>query len=239
MGPILRQLYFRQAFQHLVDQRGWIHAYYFGIGVPTYSPVPSEPANPYSDHLATVDPYPFDIAEAHSILVAHGWKVVAGGVTTCVRPGDAATDCGAGIPKGKALAFTLMYPSGLSYTDGSMADLQATAARVGISITLHEVTSAAIAAQILPCESKQPSCSWQLGQYGTSWFFTPDHYPTGEEIFQTGALGNVGNYSDPAIDKLIRATTRSRAAAASGALDAYADAVRLQLPTSGNRRRAR
>ncbi len=230
VGPILRQLYFRQAFQHLVDQSGWIHAYYFGLGVPTYSPVPSQPANRYSDHLATVDPYPFSIAAARMILVAHGWKVVPGGVTTCVRPGDGADDCGAGIPKGKPLTFALLYPSGLTYTDESMADLQATAARVGISITLHEVTSSAIAAQILPCETKQPACSWQLGQYGTSWLFTPDHYPTGEEIFQTGALGNVGNYSDPAIDKLILATTRTSAAAAPAALEAYADAVRLQLP---------
>ena len=37
--------------------------------------------------------------------------------------------------------------------------------------------------------------------------FAPDHYPTGEEIFQTGALGNVGSYSNPAIDRLIEATT--------------------------------
>ena len=35
VGPILRQLYFRQALQHLVDQQGWIHAYYGGLGVPT------------------------------------------------------------------------------------------------------------------------------------------------------------------------------------------------------------
>ena len=60
--------------------------------------------------------------------------------------------------------------------------------------------------------------------------FEPDHYPSGEEIFQTGALGNVGNYSDPAVDKLITATTTAPAASAPAALDAYADQVRLQLP---------
>ena len=26
-GPLFHQLYFRQAFQHVVDQAGWIHAY--------------------------------------------------------------------------------------------------------------------------------------------------------------------------------------------------------------------
>jgi peptide/nickel transport system substrate-binding protein len=60
--------------------------------------------------------------------------------------------------------------------------------------------------------------------------FEPDHYPSGEEIFQTGALGNVSNYSDAATDKLIRATTTSPAAGAQSALDAYQDRVRLELP---------
>jgi peptide/nickel transport system substrate-binding protein len=229
-GPIFRQLYFRQAFQHLVDQRGWIHAYYFGLGVPTYSPVPALPANPYADRLAAVDPYPFSVGAARAILIAHGWRVVSGRTTTCARPGTAADECGAGIPRGKPLTFTLMYPGGLSYTDQSMADLEATAARVGIAISLHEETSAAIAAQILSCAVRQPACGWQLGQYGTSWLFTPDHYPTGEEIFQTGALGNVGSYSSRMVDRLILATTRARRGAAQRALDAYADAVRAQLP---------
>ncbi len=61
VGPILRQLYFRQAFQHLVDQPGWIRAYYEGLGVPTYSPVPAQPANPYADAKASVNPYPFSV----------------------------------------------------------------------------------------------------------------------------------------------------------------------------------
>ena len=60
--------------------------------------------------------------------------------------------------------------------------------------------------------------------------FAPDHYPTGEEIFQSGALGNVGSYSNPAIDRLIAATTTTSAAGARRALAAYANAVRIALP---------
>ena len=85
VGPILRQLYFRQAFQHLVDQRGWIHAYYQGLGVPTYSPVPAAPKNPYSDAAANVNPYPFSVADAARILSDHGWRVIANGITSCAR----------------------------------------------------------------------------------------------------------------------------------------------------------
>jgi peptide/nickel transport system substrate-binding protein len=229
-GPIFRQLYFRQAFQHLVDQSGWIHAYYDGLGVPTYSPVPASPPNPYADARASVNPYPFSVPAARALLAAHGWRIVPNGVSTCARPGSAANECGTGIKGGQPLTFTLMYPSGLPYTDGSMTDLQSVAKLVGIELSLDEVTSATIAATIEPCAPGSAACTWQIGQYGTAWLFEPDHYPSGEEIFQTGALGNVNNYSDPAVDKLIIATTRATGSDAQAALDAYADQVRLQLP---------
>jgi peptide/nickel transport system substrate-binding protein len=230
VGPILRQLYFRQAFQHLVDQPGWIHAYYDGLGVPTYSPVPAQPANPYADANASVNPYPFNVAAGRALLADHGWKVVPNGLTTCTRPGTGPDDCGAGIKAGEPLNFTLMYPSGTPYTDDAMADLQSVAKKVGIEISLDQVTSSTIDQTIEPCAASSPACNWELGNYGGAWVFEPDHYPSGEEIFQTGALGNVNNYSDPAIDKLITATTTTSAASAQKALNAYANAVRLQLP---------
>jgi len=230
VGPVFRQLYFRQAFQHLVDQTGWIHAYYGGLGAATYSPVPASPANPYSDANASVNPYPFSVPAARSLLSAHGWKVVPGGASTCSRPGTSADECGAGIKAGQPLDFTLMYPSGLPYTDGSMTDLQSVARQAGIEISLDEVTSTTIASTILSCAPASAACSWELGNYGTAWFFEPDHYPSGDEMFQTGALGNVNNYSNPALDRLIAATTTTPAKGAQAALDAYADQARLQLP---------
>jgi len=230
VGPILRQLYFRQAFQHLVDQTGWIHAYYDGLGVPTYSPVPASPANPYSDANAETNPYPFSVSTAKSLLEEHGWKVVPNGLTTCAEPGTGSRECGSGIKAGQGLTFTLMYPSGLPYTDGSMVDFQSVAKQVGIEIALKEVTATTIASTILSCAPTQPACSWELGQYGAGWLFEPDHYPSGEEIFQTGALGNVSNYSNPETDRLILATTTASGSGAQPALDAYQNQVRLQLP---------
>jgi peptide/nickel transport system substrate-binding protein len=230
VGPILRQLYFRQAFQHLIDQTGWIHAYYNGLGVPTYSPVPASPPNPYANPRASVNPYPFSVPAARTLLAAHGWKIVPNGVSTCARPGTGTGDCGAGIKAGQPLTFTLMYPSGLPYTDGAMVDLQSVAKQVGIEISLNQQTAATVTATILSCAPSSSACNWELGNYGTAWLFQPDHYPTGDEIFQTGALGNVNNYSNPAIDQLIAATTRAPLSGAQAALDAYADEVRLQLP---------
>jgi peptide/nickel transport system substrate-binding protein len=230
VGPILRQLYFRQALQHLVDQPGWIHAYYGGLGLPTYSPVPAQPANQYSNQTATVNPYPYSIAAARRLLSAHGWKVVPNGTTTCTDPGSGPGQCGPGITRGKALEFTLMYPTGLSYTAGAMLNLKSDAAEAGIQIRLDGVTTATIDSEIEPCTARQSSCSWELGQYGQPWVFSPDHYPSGEEIFQSGALGNVGSYSDRTADKLIRATTTVGGAQAQHALDSYADYLRKQLP---------
>jgi peptide/nickel transport system substrate-binding protein len=230
VGPILRQLYFRQAFQHLIDQTGWIHAYYNGLGVPTYSPVPASPPNPYANPRASVNPYPFSVPAARALLAGHGWKIVPNGVSTCIKPGTGPGECGAGIKAGQPLTFTLMYPSGLPYTDGAMIDLQSVAKQAGIEISLNQQTAATVTATILPCAPSSSACSWELGNYGTAWLFQPDHYPTGDEIFQTGALGNVNNYSDPAVDKLIVATTRAPLSGAQAALDAYANEVRQQLP---------
>jgi len=230
VGPIFQELYFRQAFQHLVNQEGWIHAYYGGLGVPTYGPVPASPANPYADANASVNPYPFNIPAAQALLAGHGWKVVPDGITTCERPGTGPRQCGKGITAGERLDFTLIYPSGLPYTDDSMVNLQSTAKQVGIEITLKQVPPTTVTSTILSCSPTQAACSWELGQYGAGWVFEPDHYPSGEEIFQTGALGNVSNYSNPTTDKLIAATTKASASSAQAALDAYQNQVQQELP---------
>ena len=97
-------------------------------------------------------------------------------------------------------------------------------------ITLKEVTIGTVDSDIAPCSPHQAACSWQLGQFGAAWVFAPDHYPSGEEIFQTGALGNVNNYSNAAADKLIGATLTAPASRAQAALNAYANRLRLELP---------
>ena len=92
------------------------------------------------------------------------------------------------------------------------------------------MTTATIDAEIEPCAPHSAACNWQLGQYGAAWVFAPDHYPTGEEIFQTGALGNVGSYSDPAIDRLIKATTHLGARRPARARRLRQRGARWQLP---------
>ncbi len=57
-GKIFSQLYFRQAFQYLVDQPLYISKLYHGYGVPTYGPVPDRAAELVRLVLREVQPLP-------------------------------------------------------------------------------------------------------------------------------------------------------------------------------------
>jgi peptide/nickel transport system substrate-binding protein len=45
-----------------------------------------------------------------------------------------------------------------------------------------------------------------MGNWGGGWIFSPDYYPSGEDLFLTGSVANYGNYSNAENDSLIRAT---------------------------------
>jgi peptide/nickel transport system substrate-binding protein len=230
-GPVFHQLYFRQAFQHLVDQPGWISAFFHGNAVPTYGPVPVKPPNPFVSKYEESDPYPFSTATAAKQLSSHGWKVV-GGVATCESPGSGPSNCGAGIKKGLGLSFNLDYASGSLTTKEEMADLQVQAAKVGIKLTLTSHPFDAVIGAAAPCKATQASCKWTMENWGAGWIYSPDYYPSGEELFQTGAGSNNGSWNDPIVDKLIALTTTTSAANAESALTKYQNYVAQQVPVT-------
>ena len=59
-GKIMKQLYFRQAFQMLINQPLYIEKLNKGYGVPTYGPVPVLPKNPFATKFAAQNPYPYN-----------------------------------------------------------------------------------------------------------------------------------------------------------------------------------
>jgi peptide/nickel transport system substrate-binding protein len=221
-GKIFSQLYFRQAFQYLVDQTLYISKLYHGYGVPTYGPVPTEPPNSFASTLEKSNPYPYNPGKAKSLLSAHGWKVVAGGQTTCQKAGTASDECGAGIPVGAKLAFTLQYASGLTITANTMNAEKSSWAQAGIKVTLTSASFSSVIGTAIPCPS---GCAWQLQNWGAGWVFAPDYYPTGEDLFQSGAGSNSGNYSDATNDANIKATNTS-----SVSLTNYENYLAKQLP---------
>jgi len=226
-GPIFKQLYIRQAMQSLVNQTLWIQQFDSGYGAPTYGPVPVYPPTDMVTHEESSDPYPYSPEKAKSLLSSHGWQVVTNGVTTCVRPGTKADECGAGIPKGATLSFNYLYYKDSGTFDGQIKELAVSWAIAGIKLQLVPMGfDALISAAATPCVAHK-ACSWDIANWGNGWFYTPDFYPTGEEIFATGAGSNFGQYSDPEADQLIKATYSSSSLSA---LHTYENYLARQVP---------
>jgi peptide/nickel transport system substrate-binding protein len=207
-GPIFKQLYFRQAFQSLVNQTLYINRLFKGYGVPTYGPVPVWPHNPFSSKYEETNPYPYNPAKAKSLLKSHGWKVVPGGTSTCVKPGVGAGKCGKGIKKGAKLAFTLQYVSGTKTETHLMAAEKASWEQAGIRTNMSSATFNAVIGAAVPCPK---GCKWTMENWGGGWIYSPDYYPTGEEIFASGAGSNSGNFTTATNNKLIKQTDVTKA----------------------------
>jgi peptide/nickel transport system substrate-binding protein len=201
-GYLFRQLYIRQALQHLVNQPQDVKYAYHGNATASYGPVPLAPSSPYTTPYEKSNPYPFSVSAAESLLKAHGWKVTPGGTDSCVKPGTAAGDCGAGIPAGKTLTFKFVYASGDPGYAVMMASFQSAARSAGINLELSQGQFNQITAVTGVCSMGQSACNWDGVMYGGS---TMDVYPTGNGFFNTNANGQ-GNYSSAEADKLINET---------------------------------
>jgi peptide/nickel transport system substrate-binding protein len=206
VGAIFRQLYIRQAFQRLINQPQYISQIWDGYASPTYGPVPIDPPNPYVDSYEQANPYPFSVSAARQLLTGHGWKVQPNGVTTCSRPGTAASDCGAGVAAGAKLSFNLLYAGGTTELTSEMEAMKSTFSEVGIDLNLSQAPFDTVISSSVPCQPTQASCSWQLDNWGGGWSYSMDHFPNGDLIFGTGAGDNFGSYSSATADSLIAET---------------------------------
>lgn len=226
-GPVFRQLYFRQTLQHLVDQAQWIKSYLHGVGVPSYSPVPTAIPNPFADATSRKGLYPYSPSEAKSLLSAHGWKVIPGGVTKCVSPGSGSSQCGAGVRAGTALTFKLAFASGSTSLSQEMQAFKSTASELGVTINLSEAPFSQIIALKAPCSGS--ACTWDMANWGGGWSYGPDYSPTGGELFaSTQRIGFSGFV--PKTDQLINATHTASPVQSQGALNAYQNFMVSQLP---------
>ena len=230
VGPIFKQLYFRQAFQHLIDQPGWISAFLNHTAVQTTNPVPPAPPSSLVKISAASNPLPFSTADASKLLSSNGWKVRPGGTTTCVKPGTAAGDCGAGIKSGEAISFNLDYAAGLISTTSEMNDLQAQAKKVGINLQVTSHPFDSVIGAAVPCTPKQADCKWTAENWGAGWIYSPDFLPTGESLFAPGAAANAGGYSNEEATKIINQTVFAPASEESKVLTQYAKLMSTQVP---------
>lgn len=203
IGKVFKQEYFRQAFQHLVDQDGVINGPMKGYGYRTPGPVPLKPETKFLSSLAKSGGLTFDVNKAKQLLTSHGWNVKPDGVTTCQKPGTGSNQCGKGVTAGQKLSFTIQWATGNQVTSQIMQELKSNASKAGIQINLKGTNFNNVIGTAVPCKTGANNCNWEAGNWGGGWVFVPDYYPTGEVLWQTGAGSNASNYSDPKADQLI------------------------------------
>jgi peptide/nickel transport system substrate-binding protein len=230
VGPVFSQLYARQALAHLIDQQGWTKAFLNNTATPTYGPIPASPSSPLASYSASANPYPFSPTAAAALLKANGWKVVPGGKTTCIQPGTASGDCGAGIKSGEGISFNLDYQSGVATLASEMNDFQAQAKKVGITINLTEHPFADVISTAVACTSKQSTCKWTAQNWGAGWIYAPDYLPTGEELYGKGSVANYGSYYSPEAQKLIDKTVYGPVSDEKTALTGFSKYLETQVP---------
>ncbi|MGH7640143.1 MAG: ABC transporter substrate-binding protein [Candidatus Dormibacteria bacterium] len=237
-GPIFRQLYFRQAFQTLINQKEYIKQFQHGYGTVDNGPVPTYPRGyKFTSPLeAKGEVYAYSPSKAVSLLKSHGWHVVPGGVSYCQKPGSGRGDCGAGIKDHQQLSFGLLYSSGTEELTNEMEAMQsAMKAKAGISLTLKSASTSSVASvELAGCTMAKPCNTWDLSDIALSftWTFGPDFFPSGEQLFYTGAGPDAGGYSSTVNDANINATITSSAAAEKAAMFKYEDYLAKQLPVA-------
>jgi peptide/nickel transport system substrate-binding protein len=221
---IIDKLYIRQALAHLEDEPGYIHAFFNGAGGQAFGPVPQSPASPFTPANAATNPYPFSTADAASILKANGWNVVPNGTDTCAKPGTGTGECGAGIPAGTKLEWSVVYGTDPAVLGEQVQDWASQAKTVGITMNLSSSNFNYMIQNYNDPASPKTVDKWAMEDFGG---FTDSTYPTTENVFNSTGSSNLGGYSDPQADKLIAASISSPN---SGAVTAEAQYLTQQQP---------
>jgi peptide/nickel transport system substrate-binding protein len=227
VGAVFRQLYIRQAMEELIDRPQLVAKVYNGYADPGNGPVPVRAFPSWASPLEkSGGPYHYSPAAAIALLRSHGWKVAPKGVSTCQRPGTGTAECGAGIAAGQQLQFQLAYSEGQATTDEENAAIQSSEEQAGIKLNLKPEPFNTLVGTTGVCTAKShaQNCGWQLVEFGYDPYGL---YPADNGIFATGGASNLGGYSDPHADALIKATLNG---SSRQVFFQYEDYVARQLP---------
>lgn len=207
-GPLIKQLYIRQAMQSLVNQQAYVQGPLRGTGSVSSGPIMISNFMPSYDNSQTL---PYDLAKAKSLLSSHGWTVTSNGTSTCASPGTGANQCGAGIAVGTALQFNLEYSSGMVVVDQEMQAMRSDFSAAGITLNLSQAPFNTVIADAAPCTAgaSASTCKWQIINWGGGWIYGINPYPSDDQLFQTGSGSNYGGYSDQHADQVINAAVHS------------------------------
>ncbi|WP_258111788.1 peptide ABC transporter substrate-binding protein [Alicyclobacillus sp. SP_1] len=209
---LMDKLYIRQALHMGQDLQGIDTSIYKGYGPPIDGPIPTTPVTQFLDPALNTNPYPFNIAAGKALLEKHGWKEVHGVMTK----------------DGKPLKLLMIYASG-STSGMDVAELMKEDwAKEGIDVTLKPMP---FTTEISVTSNPKDASQWDMAT-GSGWDYNgPGFYPTGGQLFATGAPSGFG-YSSKKEDELIAATHKPYATEAETMKHffAYEDYTAKQLP---------
>ena len=211
----LKQLYLRQALQESLNQVGIIQAVDKGYGYPTCSPIP--PNSPSSISAAVSCAYSYSLSAAKALLTEHGWKI-QNGVQTCLKPGNASSECGPGVAAGSTLSFSFVWASGTPALDETLNAEIAAWQSIGITFTHSEESFNQVV-------SNCSGGSFQLCMWGAGGIYAPDYYPSGETLFTPGGSFNPGMYINGQMTTLVNESVSQTTP-----LTSYAQYAAQQLP---------
>ncbi|GAA3114100.1 ABC transporter substrate-binding protein [Streptosporangium carneum] len=202
---VVSQPYVRQALQRLIDQQGYIDSrgIYNGAGSLNYSTAGS--GSPYPPGFGDRPPYPHDPAAAEKLLTDNGWKVVPDGSTTCVRPGTGPGECGAGIPQGQKISFTLASANTPAYVGARDIAFASAAKKLGVEVKIVSKALNYMYANYGNTFAPATKNEWAMQDFGP--LYLAAGYPSSNTVFNTEGSFNLGSYQNAEVDKLINAST--------------------------------
>ncbi len=196
-----RDVRVREAMADAIDQATMIRLVDHGQGVEIYGPVVPEPPTFLSPEMkAGHYPVGYDPAKARALLRAAGYSLGADGIMR---------------KDSRELSFVYLMVSG-DAANQQVAELtQADLLKIGIRMKVREIEFNQLVAMLV-----NPKADWQAAGLGE----TTGVYPSGEEVFATGAGQNAGGYSDAEMDRLITASTEAPGLSGLYAYENYASA---------------
>jgi peptide/nickel transport system substrate-binding protein len=154
----------------------------------------------------------FDPAKARQLLQSAGWHLGADGIR---------------VKNGRRLTFTMMIRSDSQTRTAEAEILKQQWHAIGVDMNILSLPFN------LELSKLHPNGAWEAGLL--NWSYSPDFFPTGDGMFDTGGGVNYGGYSDPTMDRLITASTQSSSMQSLYAYEDYAsqDLPILFLPNPG------
>lgn len=220
---VIGQLYVRQALQHLIDQPGYIKSRGIHSGTASENYSTGGLNSAYPPEFGDEPTYPYDPEAAEKLLTEHGWTVDPDG-TVCERPGTGADQCGEGIEKGQKIGFTIATANEPAYVGARDLAFVSEAKKLGIDAKIVTKSLSFMYENYGNSYAPDNVNEWSMQDFGA---FVQTSYPTSNNAFNTGGNFNLGSYSNPDMDALIKASTYG---ADPNALSAEVTALSKDLP---------